>query len=345
VDLDALPKVVLHDHLDGGLRPATMIDLADAVGYRGLPASDPEGLAAAMYQGESRSLVGYLEAFRHTVAVMQTAAGLERVTREAIEDHAADGVVYAEIRFAPSLHLAGGMNRNEVLEAVLTGLRAGSEATGIPASVIVDAMRQFDDSAAVADLALEYRDDGVVGFDLAGPEHGFPASRHGEACRLVLDGGLHLTIHAGEAAGPESIADALEVGAERLGHGVRVVDDLTITDGVVSSTGSIATRVLEEGIPLEVCPLSNVHTSAVASIASHPVGILQRSGFSVTLNTDNRLMSQTSMSTEMAGAVEHHGFGLADLRAVTLRAVDAAFCDEDTRSRVRARVESGFDGA
>lgn len=342
MDLGSLPKVVLHDHLDGGLRPSTMIELADAVGYRGLPAQDPDGLAAAMYQGESRSLLTYLEAFRHTVGVMQTAAGLERVTREAVEDLAADGVVYAEIRFAPALHLDGGLALHEVLEAALAGLQVGSEATGVPARIIVDAMRQSDDSVRVADLAVAYRDRGVVGFDLAGPEEGHPAGRHAEACRRALEGGLRLTIHAGEAAGPASIADALDAGAERLGHGVRIVEDMVVSGGVVEATGPVARRVLDGGIPLELCPLSNVHSGAAGSLREHPAGLLLRAGYAVTLNTDNRLMSGTSMTGEFAAVVEHLGLTLADLRAVTMRGVDAAFCDEATRAAVRARVATGY---
>jgi adenosine deaminase len=342
VDFSVLPKVVLHEHLDGGLRAATLLDLADAVGYEGLPASNAEGIAAAFYQGESRSLPGYLAAFGHTIAVMQTGEALERVATEAVEDLAADGVVYAEIRFAPSLHTERGLDRDTVLDAVLHGVSSASTAAGITARVLVDAMRQDGDSAAVAAAAVRFAGRGVVGFDLAGPEAGFPASDHAAACVAAVAGGLRLTIHAGEADGPNSIADAMAVGAERLGHGVRIIEDCEIRDGEIVLMGPIATDVFERGLPLEVCPTSNVHTLAAPSFAEHPLGMLHRAGFAVTLNTDNRLMSATSMTGEFEVAAEHHGFEVADLRQVTLTAVDAAFCGEQTRASVRERIEAGY---
>jgi adenosine deaminase len=343
-ELAALPKVVLHDHLDGGLRPDTMIELAAEVGYAGLPALDPDALRRALYQGESRSLVAYLDAFRHTVSVMQTAAALERVAAEAVEDLAADGVVYAELRFAPSLHTHLGLSLDAVVEAVLRGVASGSVATATPAGVIVDAMRQDRDSEDVAAVAVRYRDAGVVGFDLAGPEAGFPASVHAAACRLALEGGLGVTIHAGEADGPASIADALDSGALRIGHGVRVVDDIERSAETISF-GRLAGRVADEAVVLEMCPYSNVHTRAVPSLEEHPIGFLHQAGFAVTVNTDNRLMSGTSMSAEFDAVVRHHGFTIDDLRTATLRAVDAAFCDEATRARTRARVIEGYASA
>lgn len=341
--LAALPKVVLHDHLDGGLRPATVVDLARDAGYRDLPTTDPDDLAAWFDQGESGSLERYLEAFRHTVAVMQTPEALERVAAEAVEDLAADGVVYAEVRFAPSLHMHRGLDRHRVIGAVLAGLRRAPD--GCDAGLIIDAMRQDDDSADVVAAALESHGDLLVGFDLAGPEAGFPASRHLRACRAAREGGLGLTIHAGEGAGPESIADALECGAERIGHGVRIVEDLTLADGAVVGIGALARRVLDESVPLEVCPTSNIHTRAFPSPAAHPLGLLHRTGFTVTLNTDNRLMSRTSMTAEWEVAVRHHGFGIDDLRAVTRNAVEAAFCGAEVRRRVAGRVEAGFSRA
>jgi adenosine deaminase len=321
-----------------------MIELAAEVGYAGLPALDPDALRRALYQGESRSLVAYLDAFRHTVSVMQTAAALERVAAEAVEDLAADGVVYAELRFAPSLHTHLGLSLDAVVEAVLRGVASGSAATATPAGVIVDAMRQDRDSEDVAAVAVRYRDAGVVGFDLAGPEAGFPASVHAAACRLALEGGLGVTIHAGEADGPASIADALDSGALRIGHGVRVVDDIERSAETISF-GRLAGRVADERVVLEMCPYSNVHTRAVPSLEEHPIGFLHRAGFAVTVNTDNRLMSGTSMSAEFDAVVRHHGFTIDDLRTATLRAVDAAFCDEATRARTRARVIEGYASA
>lgn len=337
-----LPKVVLHDHLDGGLRPETVIELARDTGYEGLPTTDPSALARWFFQGESRSLPRYLEAFAQTVAVMQTREALERVAHEAVLDLAADGAVYAELRFAPSLHRQGGLTLFEVLDATLAGLSSGGRRAGIPAFLIVDAMRQIPGSEEVAEAAAAYAGRGVVGFDLAGPEEGFPASHHRAACRRAQGAGLHLTIHAGEAAGVASVADALGCGAERLGHGVRLVEDLSVREGRVVAMGAVAERVRSAGITLEVCPTSNLHTRAFPSAREHPVGVLHRAGFAVTLNPDNRLMSGTSMTQEFALVIEHHGFGVSDLRAVTLRALDAAFSDAAIREDVRERVLAGY---
>ncbi|MFH1330350.1 MAG: adenosine deaminase [Actinomycetota bacterium] len=343
--LERLPKVVLHDHLDGGLRPVTILELAREQGYAGLPETDPAALSRWFFQGESATLERYLEAFGQTLAVMQTAEALARVAREAVVDLAADGAVYAELRFAPMLHLRMGLTPEQVIDAVLAGCTAGGRLTGIPAFVIVCAMRQDDDAARVAAVAAGFAGSGVVGFDLAGPEAGFPASRHRAACREAAASGLRLTLHAGEGAGVDSIAEALGCGAERLGHGVRLVEDLTVRDGRVVGMGAVAGQVHARGTPLEVCPSSNVHTGAFPSVGQHPVGVLQRAGFAVTLNPDNRLMSRTSMTAEFALAVEHHGFSIDDLRTVTLRAVEGAFCDPATRGEVRERVLAGYPAA
>ena len=340
-DISHLPKVVLHDHLDGGLRPSTVLDLAHQIGYDGLPTTDPDDLAEWFDQSGAPSLEAYLGAFRHTVAVMSTPEALERVAYEAAEDLAADGVVYAEIRFAPSLHRTDRMDRGAVVAAVLRGLEAGERDHGIVTRCILDAMRQEDDSSEIAELAVAVGGR-VVGFDLAGPEAGYPASLHAEACRIALDGGTRLTIHAGEGDGVDSIAEALDCGAERIGHGVRIVEDTTVGDGSIVALGPVASRVKAEGIVLEVCPHSNLDTRMYPTAGDHPVGVLHRAGMPVTLNTDNRLMSNTSMSREFGLAVERHGFGLDDLRTVTMRAVDAAFCDEETRRTVRRQVEDGY---
>jgi adenosine deaminase len=341
LDISSLPKVVLHDHLDGGLRPSTVLDLAHEVGYRGLPTTDPDDLADWFDQSGSSSLEEYLIAFEHTTAVMSTPEAVERVAYEAAEDLARDGVVYAEIRFAPSLHSSDAMDRRAVIAAVVRGLEAGERDHGVVTRAIVDAMRQHDDSADVAAMAVE-AGGRVVAFDLAGPEAGYPASNYAEACRIALDGGLRLTLHAGEGDGVESIAGALSCGAERIGHGVRIIEDTTVHDGAITAMGDVATRVHSGRIPLEVCPRSNLDTHMFPTAADHPVGMLHRAGFAVTLNTDNRLMSQTAMSREFGLVVEHHGFTKADLQLVTLRGVDAAFCDEDTRRAVRSRVEGGY---
>lgn len=334
----ALPKVLLHDHLDGGLRASTVLDLAREAGHEGLPASDPEALAAWFHQAGAASLEQYLEAFRHTFGVMQTPEAMARVAYEAVADLAADGVVYAEIRFAPSLHLRRGMSRSDAMAGVLEGLARGEAEFGLPSRVIVAALRQDDDSDEVVDAALDFVGRGVVGFDLAGPEAGFPASLHASALRAAIAGGLHVTIHAGEGAGVESIADALACGAERLGHGVRIVEDLD-EDG---NPGRVAAEVLDRRIALEVCPTSNLDTKIYARPQDHPVGRLLRSGFMITLNTDNRLMSATSLSREFDLVVEHQGLSPRDLEAVTVAGIDAAFCDEATREGVRQRVVEGY---
>ena len=341
LDIPSFPKVVLHDHLDGGLRPSTVLELAQEVGYRGLPTTDPDDLAEWFDQSGSSSLEEYLTAFEHTTAVMSTPEALERVAYEAAEDLAADGVVYAEIRFAPSLHNSDAMDRRTAADAVVRGLEAAERDHGVITRAIVDALRQHDDSTEVAAMAVE-AGGRVVAFDLAGPEAGYPNSDYAEACSIALDGGLRLTLHAGEGDGVANIADALSCGAQRIGHGVRIIEDTTIDDGAIVGMGAVAARVLGEGIALEVCPHSNLHTHMYPTPADHPVGLLYRAGFPITLNTDNRLMSRTTMSREFELVTDHHGFTKEDLRVVTLQGVDAAFCDDDTRRRVRERVEAGY---
>jgi len=333
--LAALPKAVLHDHLDGGLRPATILDLADAAGYEGLPAGDERGLTTWFHQGDSGSLATYLAAFDQTVAVMQSAAALERVAYECLQDLAADGVVYAEIRFAPSLHIAAGLRREEVIEAVLEGIRRSAADHGVVCGVIVDALRHQTDSVEVARLAVRYADDGVVAFDLSGPELGYPPDAHLAACRLIREAGLGLTLHAGEADGPQSVWRAYgRCHAQRIGHGVRIVEDTVVRDGEIVALGGLARTIRDQRVPLEICPTSNLHTGVVAQAADHPLGALHRAGFTVTLNTDNRLMSGTSMTDEFLLAVTHQGFALADLETVTRNALEAGFGDRSRRLRL-----------
>ncbi len=328
-----LPSVVLHDHLDGGLRPATVVELADAVGHR-LPVHEPTALADWFDQGRSGSLERYLEAFVHTVAVMQTTEAIHRVAREAVEDLSADGVVYAEIRFAPHLLTRRGLAPEAVVEAAIAGMTDGAAATGLEWGLILDAMRQEDDSLEVARLAVRYADHGVVGFDLAGPEAGFPPDAHLPAIRHVREAGLGVTLHAGEAGGLTSLAAAVRrCGADRIGHGVEVIDDCLVRDGTVVSLGPLAATLRDRQIPLEVCPTSNLHTKRWRA-DEHPIGMLHRAGFAVTVNTDNRLMSRTSMSAELELVREHHGFGVDDLLAVTHTALRAAFCPWETKRRL-----------
>jgi adenosine deaminase len=328
------PKALLHDHLDGGLRPATIVELAAETGYEGLPTTDADELATWMRRGADRKdLVLYLETFAHTVGVMQTAAALRRVARECGEDLADDGVVYAEVRFAPELHLDGGLTLDQVVEAVQDGFAEAMAARpAITLRTLVTAMRTAAHSLEIAELAVRWRDRGVVGFDIAGAEAGFPPSRHLAAFEHVRREHFHLTIHAGEAFGLPSIWEALQLcGAERLGHGVRIMDDIAVGEDGRATLGPLASLVRDRRIPLELCPTSNVHSGAAPSIAAHPIGLLADLRFRVTLNTDNRLMSATSASNEMAQVVEAFGWGWDRLEWLTVNALKSSFLGFDER--------------
>lgn len=332
------PKALLHDHLDGGLRPATVLEIAGEVGYDELPATDAEELATWFRtRSHSGSLERYLEPFSHTVAVMQTPDALYRVAHECVEDLAADSVVYAEIRFAPELHINRGLSFDEVVDAVLAGFAAGEKAcaaAGNPIKVrcLVTAMRHAAMSREIAELAIRFRDKGVVGFDIAGAEAGYPPTRHLDAFEYMRDNNARFTIHAGEAFGLPSIHEAIAFcGADRLGHGVRIVDDIEVAGDGSVSLGRLAAIVRDKRVPLEMCPSSNVQTGAVASIAEHPFDLLARSRFRVTVNTDNRLMSDTTMSQEMQRLVEAFGYGWTDLQRFTINAMKSAFIHFDER--------------
>lgn len=338
------PKVLLHDHLDGGLRPATIVELATATGYTGLPTTDVEDLGHWFRRGADRkSLELYLETFQHTVAVMQTREALVRVAAECAEDLAADGVVYAEVRFAPELHVERGLSLDEVVEAVHEGFRLGERRAAeaghpIVVRTLVTAMRQFARSREISELAVRWRDDGAVGFDVAGPEKGYPPTRYMEAFDHVRHENFHLTIHAGESFGLPSIHEALQwCGAERLGHGVRIVDDIAVDDAGVH-LGRVATFVRDRRIPLEMCPTSNVHTGAAASVAEHPIDLLRRLRFRVTVNTDNRLMSGVTLSGEFETLATAFGFGIDEVEWLTINAMKSAFAPFDLRLRLITEV-------
>ncbi|MEU6284206.1 adenosine deaminase [Streptomyces sp. NPDC047028] len=327
-----LPKAVLHDHLDGGLRPATVVELAAEVGHT-LPTTDPAELAAWYVEAaNSGDLVRYIATFEHTLAVMQSRAGLLRVAEEYVLDLAADGVVYAEVRYAPELNTRGGLSLGEVVEAVQEGLAAGmakAAAAGTPVRVgtLLCGMRMFDRVGEAAELAVAYRDAGVVGFDIAGAEDGFPPADHLAAFEHLRRESVPFTIHAGEAHGLPSIHQALQVcGAQRIGHGVRLTED--IVDGKL---GRLAAWVRDRRIALEMCPTSNLQTGCATSIAEHPITALKDLGFRVTLNTDNRLVSGTTMTREMSLLVEEAGWSVEDLRTVTVNAVKSAFLPFDER--------------
>ncbi len=332
------PKVLLHDHLDGGLRPATVLELAAEVGYPDLPDDTADGLAGwFLSASHSGSLVRYLEGFGHTVAVMQTADALARVASECAQDLAADGVVYAEVRFAPELHTEHGLELDAVVEAVLEGFRAGSALAAergrrIRVGCLLTAMRHAARSKEIAELSIRYRDSGVVGFDIAGAEAGFPPTRHLDAFEYLRQQNAHFKIHAGEAFGLPSIWEALQwCGADRLGHGVRIVDDITVAEDGTAGLGRLADYVRDKRIPLEMCPTSNVHTGAAKSLADHPIGLLTDLRFRVTVNTDNRLMSDVSLSGELAALAETFGYGWDRLQWFTVNAMKSAFIGFDER--------------
>ncbi|WP_049822459.1 adenosine deaminase [Arthrobacter sp. H41] len=371
IDIATLPKISLHDHLDGGLRPATILELAAEIGHT-LPAQDAEALGAWFRESaDSGSLERYLETFDHTIAVMQTREALIRVAREFVEDLAADGVVYGEVRWAPEQHVAGGLGLDEAVEAVQEGLEAGAAASIAAGRVIqvgqlITAMRHADRSLEIAELAVRHRGRGAVGFDIAGAEIGFPAARFAEAFTYLASHQFPATVHAGEAAGIESIVDALVHGrALRLGHGVRIAEDIEIdysdsgssdsgsdagaADVGIANLGSVASWVRDRGIPLELCPSSNLQTGAVEAfgddIESHPFDLLYQLGFKVTVNTDNRLMSGVTLTGEFELLVETFGYDLGDLLELTLNAVDATFLPLEDREALAEHVASSFDRA
>jgi len=337
----ALPKAVLHDHLDGGLRPRTILELADAVGYQGLPATDAASLGTWFRESaDSGSLERYLETFDQTLAVMQTEAGLHRVASECVQDLATDGVVYAEIRYAPEQHLVEGLTLEQVVETVNAGFRHGERVAAqaghrIRVTALLTAMRHAAKSTEIARLVVHYRDEGVSGFDIAGAEAGFPPTRHLDAFEYLRRENAHFTIHAGEAFGLPSIAEALSYcGAERLGHGVRIVDDIIESADGTYRLGRLAELVRDRRVPLEMCPTSNVNTGAAPSIAEHPIGLLRRLRFRVTVNTDNRLMSATTMSKELRLLRDAFGYGWDDFEWLTVNAMKSAFAPFDERLRI-----------
>lgn len=328
------PKVLLHDHLDGGVRPKTVAELAAEVGHP-LPVEDPADLGQWFADAaDSGSLVRYLETFDHTVAVMQTGPALTRVARECVEDLVDDGVVYAEIRYAPEQHVSQGLTLDEVVAAVQEGFdEAVAAADGrIVVRQLLTAMRHQARSMEIAQLAVAWRDRGVAGFDIAGAEDGYPPTRHLDAFEYLQRENAHFTIHAGEAFGLPSIWQAIQwCGADRLGHGVRIIDDITVADDGSVELGRLAAYVRDMRIPLEMCPWSNVQTGAATSIEEHPIGLLTELRFRVTVNTDNRLMSGTSMTREMTSLVEAFDYGLDDLRWFTVNAMKSAFLPFDER--------------
>ncbi len=341
----AAPKVLLHDHLDGGLRPSTVVELAEQTGYADLPTRDPDELTKFLTAGAHRGHLNlYLDAFRHTVGVMQTADALHRVARECAEDLAADGIVYAEVRFAPELHTERGLSLDEVVHAVLAGFADGSKNRPIRVYALLTAMRTAARSLEIAELAVRHRDNGVVGFDIAGAEAGWPPSRHLDAFQYIHRENFHITIHAGEGFGLPSIWEAVQYcGTERLGHGVRIVEDIEISTGGAVKLGRLAGYIRDLRIPLEMCPSSNVQTGAVASIERHPLRLLRQLQFRVTVNTDNRLMSQVTLSSEFELGVREFGYGWSDIEWLTINAMKSAFAPFDERLLlINTVIKPGF---
>lgn len=355
-DIRKLPKISLHDHLDGGLRPQTIIDLAAEVGHK-LPADSADDLRKWFFDSaDSGTLERYLETFDHTIAVMQTPEGLKRVAREFVLDLAHDGVIYAEVRWAPEQHLQRGMTLDEVVDAVQDGLEQGMEEIDskggfIRTGQLVTAMRHADRGLEIAELAVRHRDNGVVGFDIAGAEKGFLPSRHKIAFDYLASELFPVTVHAGEGDGIESIKDAIVTGrALRIGHGVRIVEDILMasSQGDVDSVilGPVAEWIHDRGIALEIAPSSNLQTGAIAALgenfSDHPFDVLYELGFKVTVNTDNRLMSDTTLTRELQRLVDAFGYSLGDLEQFQMNAVEAAFQALEDREELMDMISDGF---
>ena len=348
-EIKSLPKALLHDHLDGGLRPQTIIDIANEIGYDKLPTKDPEKLADWFQEScNSGSLVRYLETFDHTIAVMQRREDLIRVARECVLDLARDGVVYAEVRGAPELFTSQGLSIDKVVEATLEGYRQGmaeaaNEGNKIRVESILCALRQNHRDRETARAVVKYRDKGVVGFDIAGPEDGFPPTNQLQTFEYLRRENAHFTIHAGEAYGLPSIWEAIQYcGAERLGHGVRIIDDIDFSTPE-PQIGRLAAYIRDRRIPLEICPTSNLQTGIAQTIKEHPIGKLSHLRFRVTVNTDNRLMSRTSMSNELYQLVDAFGWTFADLQRVTVNAMKSAFIPFEERLEIiEGIVKPGF---
>lgn len=339
-----VPKALLHDHLDGGLRPETIIEIAQQIGYKKLPTDDPKKLADWFEEScNSHSLVRYLETFSHTIAVMQSKEAIIRVSRECAIDLARDGVVYAEVRGAPELFTEQGLTLDQVVEATLEGYKQGmaeaaSEGNKIRVESLLCGMRQNNRSQEAAAAVVKYRDKGVVGFDIAGPEDGFPPANQLQEFEYLRKENAHFTIHAGEAFGLPSIWQAVQIcGAERLGHGVRIIDDVDFTSGK-PKLGLLSSYIKDRRIALELCPTSNLQTGVAKTYAEHPIGQLFNLKFQVTLNTDNRLMSNTSMSNEMQQCVNAFSWKFSDLELVTINAMESSFISHDEKTEIIEKI-------
>lgn len=330
----SVPKVLLHDHLDGGLRAQTIIELANDQHYKKLPTKDPEELAEWFHRGANKgNLAEYLEGFEHTCGVMQTKEALERAAYEMMEDMKNDGVCYVETRFAPVFHTKNKLYYEDAVNAVLKGLERGKKDFGVGFGLIICGMRNMKNTIDFAEIAINFRNQGAVGFDLAGEEGGYPPKKHLEAFQAIQRANFNITIHAGEAFGKESIWQAIQwCGAHRIGHATHLIEDFTYDkDGNVTGFGELANYILDKRIPLEICLLSNVHTGAVDKIENHPFGVLFKEKFRVTINTDDRLMSNTTLTNEFVLAIKHFNLTLEDVEKITLNSMKSAFIHYDER--------------
>jgi adenosine deaminase len=344
--IKSVPKVLLHDHLDGGLRPATIIELAREIKYKKLPTTDPDELGEWFHRGANKgNLVEFLQGFDHTTAVMQTKESLQRCAYEMMEDMQKDGVCYVETRFAPVFHTNKGLYPEDAVLAVLEGLEKGKRNFGVGYGLILCAMRNMKNSLEIAELAVNFRDSGVVGFDLAGEEGGYPPKKHIDAFQFIQRSNFNITIHAGEAFGKESIWQAIQwCGAHRIGHATHLKEDIaTGRGGHTIVFGELAQYILDKRIPLEICLLSNLHTGAVDSLENHPFKLLYDNKFRVTINTDDRLMSNTTMTNEFLVAQKYFGITLDDIEKITINTMKSAFIHYNERLRyIYDIIKPGF---
>jgi len=344
--IQSVPKVLLHDHLDGGLRPETIIELAKEIKYTKLPTTDPVELAEWFHRGANKgNLVEYLQGFEHTCAVMQTKEALTRVSYEMMQDMKKDGVCYVETRFAPVFHTSKGLYYDDIVNAVLEGLEKGKQDFGVGYGLILCGMRNMKNTLEIAELAVNFRNKGVVGFDLAGEEGGYPPKKHLEAFQFCQRSNFFITIHAGEAFGKESIWQALQwCGAHRIGHGTRILEDMvTDSEGNIVSLGELAQYILNLRVPIEVCLLSNVHTGAIDKLENHPFIKLYKSKFRVTINTDDRLMSDTTLTKEFVTAIEQFNLNLEDVEKITINSMKSAFINYNERLKyIYSVIKPGY---
>jgi len=326
--IKSVPKVLLHDHLDGGLRPQTIIELADDLKYKKLPTRDKDALAKWFQVVENKeSFAEFHWGFEHTTSILQTKEGLERVAYEMLEDMKSDGVIYVETRFAPSHHINKGMYLEETVTSVLKGLERGKKDFGVGYGLILCGIRNMKNTLDIAELAVNFRRDGVVGFDLTGHEHNSPPKRHLEAFQFIKRANFNITIHAGETFGKESIWQAIQYcGAHRIGHATRLIDDIIVNeDGEVESFGNLAQYILDKRMPLEICLLSNINTGVIDKLENHPFNILFKENFRVTLNTNHRLINASTMTREFLTAVNYFEITLDEIEKITINSMKSAF--------------------